>query len=137
MEARKNFENALSIYYGDYYVWEYYMETLIKTEDYATIASKGNEISELFPTNALFLYTLGYAYDKMGTNTENAIECLHQASLYAVDLGLVESICDLLGDIYIKLDNKTEALKNWKKAIRRPGTNAQKIREKIAKVENE
>jgi len=135
VKARKNFEKALSLHFGDYYLWEYYIETLLKTEDYATIVDKADEISELFPISAQFLYTLGYVFDKTGNNTEKAIDYLTQASIYAVDANLIESICDLLGDIYMKLDNKTEALKNWKKAIRRPGPNVQKIREKIAKNE--
>ena len=136
-EAQKNFEKALSLHFGDYYVWEYYLETLLKLEDYAAIIDKSDEISELFPIAAQFLYTIGYAYDKTGNDTKKAIDYLNQASLYAVDNNLIESICDLLGDIYIKMDNKEEALKNWKKAIRRPGTNAQKIREKIIKAERE
>ena len=134
-EARKNFEKTLSIHFGDYYVWEYYLQTLSKTEDYTTIVDKADEIFELFPTNALFLYTLGYAFDKTGNNAEKAINFLNQASIYAVDHNLIESIFDLLGDIYMKLDNKPEALTNWKKAIRRPAANAQKIRKKIANNE--
>ena len=136
-EARKDFEKALSIHFGDYYVWEYYLETLLKMKDYTVIVEKADEISELFPTSALFLYTLGYAYNEMGNSAEKAITYLNQASIYAVDFDLIESTCNLLGDIYMKLDNKTEALKNWKKAIRRPGTNAQEIREKIARAEVE
>ena len=137
MAAKENFEEALSIHFGDYYVWQYYLETLLKTNDYTAIVEEADEISELFPTSAQFLYTIGYAYNKTGNSAEKAIEYLNQASIYAVDNNLVESICDLLGDIYIQLDNKTEALKNWKKAIRRPGPNVQKIREKITKIESE
>ena len=136
-EARENFEKALSIHFGDYYLWEYYLETLLKTEDYASIVEKADEIAELFPTSAQFLYMLGYALDKVGNNAEKAIYYLNQAAIYAVEPVLIESICDLLGDIYIKSDNKTEALKNWKKAIRRTTPNTQKIKEKIAKIEGE
>ncbi len=136
-EAKNAFEQALSIHFGDYNVWENYMHLLFNAEDYQTIVNKSEEIFELFPTSALFLYMIGNAYYELDLDVDKMIGFLNQASMYAIDIPLIEMIYDLLGDIYDDEDNPEEAIKNWKKAIRRPGPNAQEIREKIADAEEE
>lgn len=134
-EAKVSFEKALALNNSQFTVWEDYLYTLEHLEDYQAMANCAKEVTELFPTHSIILYNIGVAYMKLN-QPEQAVEYLNQASLYAYEMAFLASIYDLMGDAYMKMDNATEAVKNWKLAQRK-GLNSQEIKDKITNAEQQ
>jgi tetratricopeptide (TPR) repeat protein len=132
-EARITFEKILSLNNTDYTVWADYLFVLLKSKDYQTIVNNAEEITELFPTHAEMLYNVGFAYLQL-KQADKAINYLNQASMFAFEPQLSAAIFIALGDAYLLLGNKTEAVKAWKQAQRK-GFNTPELKEKIQQNE--
>ena len=132
-EARISLEKVLSLDNTQFEVWEDYLYTLVQLKDYQTIANNAEEITELFPTNSMMLYNIGVSFLKI-KQPDKAINYLNQASMYAYENTLLANIYNILGDAYLALDNREEAVKSWKLAQKKGMTN-QDIKDKIVKAE--
>lgn len=132
-DARITFEKLLSISNTDYTIWADYLFALLQLKDYQTIINNADEIIELFPTHAEILYNVGFAFlqQKQG---DKAVDYLNQASMFAFDQQLSAAIAAALGDAYLLIGNKGEAVKSWKQAQRK-GINTPELKEKIQKNE--
>lgn len=122
-QARSYFDKAISIDQSSYALWEDYFYCLSQLQDYASMVSKGKEVLDLFPTNAVMLYNIAHAYYYEKKYTK-AIELLQQAAVYSYDNNLLANIYNVLGDCHKELGHKDEALKNWKTALQK-GLNVQ------------
>lgn len=132
-DARITFEKLLSISSTDYTVWSDYLFALLQLKDYQTIANNAEEIIELFPTHAEILYNVGFAFLQLKQG-DKAVDYLNQASMFAFDQQLSAVISAALGDAYLLIGNKGEAVKSWKQAQRK-GLNTTELKEKIQKNE--
>ena len=122
-QARKYFDRAISIDKSSYALWEDYFFCMSQQQDYASMVSKGSEVLDLFPTNAVMLYNIAHAY-YYEKSYAKAIELLQQAAVYSYDNNLLANIYNVLGDCHKELGNKEEAVKNWKIALQK-GLNTQ------------
>ena len=114
-KALNYFDRAVSIDQSSYALWEDYFFCMSQQEDYKSMVSKGKEVLELFPTNAVMLYNIAHAY-YFEKDYHKAIELLQQAAVYSYDNNLLANIYNVLGDCHKELGNNEEALKNWKTA---------------------
>lgn len=130
-DARISLEKALSVNSTQYTIWEDYLFVLSQLKDYQTIANNEAEISELFPTNAVMLYSLGMAFQNL-KQPDLAVNYLNQAAMYAFETSLLARIYFVLGDAYFDLKNYPEAISNWKLAQKKGLSNP----EISAKIEN-
>ncbi|MDR1757435.1 MAG: tetratricopeptide repeat protein [Bacteroidales bacterium] len=132
-EAIVDYEKALAIDNSRYTVWEAYLSLLFQQKNYQEIANRADEVIGLFPTNAAMLYNVGQAYLKL-VKPEKSLECLLQAETFAYENVLLSNIYNAKGDAYLQLDNKSEAVKAWKQAMKK-GLDNPEIRGKIAAAE--
>ena len=133
-EARVNFEKVLSLDNTNFNIWENYILVLMQLKDWQTIINNAEEVTELFPTNSVMLYSIGLAYQNL-KHSDKAIHYLNQASMFAYESNLLADIYNVMGDAYLDMNNKTEAIKSWKQAQKK-GLNSQALKDKIAKAEN-
>ena len=133
-DARISLEKALSLNSTQFTIWEDYLFVLSQLKDYQTIVNNEAEITELFPTNAMMLYSLGMAFQNL-LQHDVAVNYLNQAAMYAFDTTLLARIYFVLGDAYFDLKNYPEAIKNWKLAIKK-GLSNPEIKNKIESAES-
>ena len=133
-DARISLEKALSINNTQFSIWEDYLFVLSQLKDYQTIANNETEISELFPTNAVMLYSLGMAFQNL-KQPDLAVNYLNQAAMYAFETALLARIYYVLGDAYFDMKNYPEAIKNWKLAQKK-GLSNPEIKTKIDNAES-
>jgi tetratricopeptide (TPR) repeat protein len=114
-KAKEFFAQALTIDNTQYSLWQDYFMTLERLGDYQAIAERAEEISELYPTNAVLLYTIANACRQNGQSAQ-ALDWLKQASSFAFDTELQGNIYFLMAEIYSDMHNTTEAEKYYKMA---------------------
>jgi tetratricopeptide (TPR) repeat protein len=114
-KAKEFFAQSLAIDNTQYSLWQDYFMTLERLGDYQTIAERAEEVTELYHTNAVLLYTIANACRKNG-QSEQALNWLKQASPLAFDSELQGNIYFLMAEIYSDTDNTAEAEKYYKMA---------------------
>lgn len=132
-EGRAALEKVLALDVSRYTVWEDYFYVLSRLNDFKTLISKDESVHELFPTNAMLLYTLGVAYLNE-KRPERASELFKEAMPFAFDNFLLAKIYYMLGNANFELNNEEEAVKNWKLA-KKKGLNSQELIDKLSKYE--
>jgi len=135
-ENKKNYEQsdklytrAISVDSTDAQILNNYAYSLSERDTDLNKALKmAKKAVEKEPKNSSYLDTIGWIYFKLG-ETEKALHYIAEA----INCGEKSvTIYEHLGDVYAKMNNKTEALKNWKKALEIEPENA-KIKLKIEK----
>lgn len=112
-----------------YETWNIYISLLYNNKNYQKIGSLEPLITELFPTYPQLLYKVAQALIE---NREyvKAIEVCNNGILYSYDDQLNSNFYELIGDSYLSLNNKMEALKNWQLSMKN-GNKSPSIIEKI------
>jgi tetratricopeptide (TPR) repeat protein len=114
-KAKEFFAQALAIDNAQYGLWQDYFMVLEKLGDYQTITEHAEEVSELYPTNAVLLYAIANAYRQNGQAAQ-ALEQRKQASSFAFDSELQGNVYFLMAEIYSDMHNVAEAEKYYKMA---------------------
>ena len=131
--ALKSLEMALAADDAHYTVWEDYFFVLAQTNEYGKIVEQADHVLELFPNNAILLYSIGVAYLNTG-RPDKAAEALKAAASFSYDTGLSAKIYYALGDALFDLKKKDEAVKAWQTA-KRKGMAGNELNEKLKKYE--
>lgn len=132
-EARLSLEKVLVDDVSKYNTWEDYFYILSQLKDYNAILDREKEVTELFPTNALLLYSIGVAYLN-NENPQKSLELFQNALSFSYETALTAQIHYMMGNAYYELKEMEEAVKNWKLA-KRKGLNATDLNEKLSKYE--
>lgn len=131
--ARNALEKVIAIDISRYSVWEDYLFVLSQLKDYNTIISIENQVLELFPANAIILYSIGVAYLNEA-QPNKALSLFNQAITYAFEPPLIAGIYNMMGNAYLELSQTEDAVKYWKLA-KKKGLNSQELNEKLSKYE--
>ncbi|MDR1346000.1 MAG: tetratricopeptide repeat protein [Bacteroidales bacterium] len=113
--AKDFFAQALAIDNTQYSLWQDYFSALERLGDYPAITERAEEAAELYPTNAVLLYTIANAYLKNGQLNE-ALDWFKPAATFAFDSDLLGSIYFRMAEIYSDMHNPDEAEKYYKMA---------------------
>jgi len=112
--------------------WNIYITLLSNNKNYQKIASLEPQITELFPTYPQLLFKVAQALH-FNQEYEKAISICNNGLLYSFDDTLNSVYYELIGDSFLALNNKGEALKNWQLSIKK-GNNSASIKEKINSI---
>jgi Tfp pilus assembly protein PilF len=83
---------------------------------------------EMEPNNGAYVDSLGWLYFKK-SKFQEALKYLEKASTLLAD----PAICDHLGDVYLKLNNRDKAKLNWEESLKLE-PNQEKVKDKIKKL---
>ncbi len=131
--AKTMLEKAIAIDVSRYTVWEDYFFVLAQLREDKKIIEEAERVLELFPGNSILQYSIGVAYLNTN-NAKKAVEMLKSAAAFSYDTMLSAKIYYMLGNAYLELGNKDEAVSAWKTA-KRKGMINNDLNEKIKKYE--
>ncbi|MDR1112584.1 MAG: tetratricopeptide repeat protein, partial [Bacteroidales bacterium] len=114
-KAKEFFAQALAIDNTQYSLWLDYFGVLEQLGDYPAIIERAEEVAELYPTNAVLLYTVANAYLQNG-QLNQALDRFKSAATFAFDSDLLGNVYFRMAEIYSDMHNPDEAEKYYKMA---------------------
>lgn len=131
--AKKHLEKSIALDDTRYMVWEDYFFVLGHLNDDKTILANAEKATELFPGNAMILYTIGVAYLN-DHQLDKSLSTLKQAATFSYEPLLSASIYEMMGNVYLEQKKTNEAVHYWKMA-KQKGLKSAKLDEKLKQYE--